>query len=189
MKDLVIPTLKCNVPEEGERPDKLLFVGENNTCGGQEFCAGRRMLENVCNALSEKKGHRGMDPKCINTMIKVQLEALNKFVGIPKGSRDKQRIRVEDVEEIIQIVREENYMCIVNREPELTVKEAFKIVTDLLLEKLYLNRYIASHFFGIMATVDEAKSFKDLDPQILGKVRHAMTQSLKMLVPRGTPEN
>ncbi|MBU2512329.1 hypothetical protein KJ966_13415 [bacterium] len=182
MKDLVIPTIECNVPlDENERPSKLVFVGNNHTCGGHEYCAGRRILENTCNALQDKKGYRGMDSHCVITMIKVQMDALNSLLGVKKGSRDKQRIRVEDVADILSVVREENQMCLSGGEPPLNGREAFNLITDLILEKSFVNKQLSNHFFGMMADAPEAKSFKNLDPKIIGKIKSTMSNSARLI--------
>ncbi len=184
MNDLVIPAIECNVPKnEDERPSKLVFVGENHTCGGHEYCAGRRILENTCNALQDKKGYRGMDPKCVITMIKVQIEALNRLLGVKKGSRDKQKVRVEDVSDILNVIGEENQLCLSDGESPLSGQEAFNLITDLLLEKSYVNKQLSNHFFGMTADAPEAKSFKNLDPKIIGKIKSTMRNSAKLLFP------
>ena len=178
MKDLVIPTVKCNEPDNIRgRSDKLIFVGKNQTCGGNEYCSGRRIIENSCNALAAKKGYRGMDPRCVITMIKVQLEAVNELLGINRASRKKQTMRVEDVEEILNIVQEENQACIGNKEPELSRKEAFDLVADLMVEKLYANKELNHFFFGVTFDRAETKSFKDLDPKLVKKIKNTMLKS------------
>ncbi len=185
MKDIVIPTIQCNVPKnEGDRPDRLLLVGEHNTCGGHEYCAGRRIIENSCHALQEKKSFRGMDPKCVITMIKIQLEAINDLLGIKKTAREKQRIRVEDVEEILHIIHDENQMCLKEGEPELTPQEVFNLITDLMPDKLYVEKALSGSFFGMLTDVDESTPFRDLDPKFLKKIRLAMANSAKLLFPQ-----
>ncbi len=184
MKELIIPDLNCNIPETGRsRPDKLLFPSGNNSCGGDDYCSGRRIIENSCNALKDQKGIRGLDSTCVVTIIKVQLEALNDYLGIPKNSPDKQRMRVEDVEYIIDTVRDENQMCIDAGEEELRMDEAFGLVTDLLLETLYANKTTSKHFFGITIDEAETRSFKDLDPKMLEKLRAVLIESKKLLYP------
>lgn len=183
MKALVIPTIQSNVPEqEGERPNRLVFTGDMNTCGGDEYCGGRRILENWCNALHDKKGYRGLDDRCVITMIKVQLEALNQLLGIEKGSLDRQKIRVEDVDAILTDVRHENRICLGNNEPELSRREAFNLVTDMLLEKLHVTRALNSRFFGVMFDIPEAKSFKDLDPKVIARIKAAMNRSANLII-------
>jgi hypothetical protein len=178
MKDLVIPTLKCNEPDNIRgRSDQLLFVGENKTCGGQEYCSGRRIIENSCNALAAKKGYRGMDPRCVVTMIKVQLESVNQLLGLNQTARKKQTMRVEDVEDILNVVYEENQACIGGGESELNCKEAYNLITDLLLEKLYVNKELNNFFFGVSIDRAETKSFKDLDPKLIQKIKSTMNQS------------
>lgn len=182
MDRLVIPTIEANQTEsEEERPDKMVFTGEMHTCGGDIYCAGRRVIENWCNALHEKKGYRGMDARCVMTMIKVQLDALNQLLDIEKGSRDRQKIRVEDVEVILEEIRRENRICIGNGEPELNRKEAFQLVGDLLLERLHVSKYLAKRFFGIMAEHSVSKSFKELDPTIVNKMKAAMAHSARLI--------
>ncbi len=182
MKDLVIPTIKCNEPDNRRgRSDKLLFVGENNTCGGNEYCSGRRLIENSCNALASKKGYRGLDASCVVTLIKVQLEAVNQMLGLNRSARKKQTMRVEDVEEILNVVNEENLACINEGEPELNRKEAFNLITDLLLEKLYVNKELNNFFFGVNFDKAETKSFKDLDPRLIQKIKRTMNRSAAKL--------
>ncbi|MBU3914046.1 hypothetical protein KKA14_00755 [bacterium] len=182
MNDLIIPTIKCNPPDSVRgRSDKLVFSSDARTCGGQEYCAGRRIIEDTCNALKEGKGYRGMDPGCVVTMIKIQLEALNKFLGIQKGARSRQGMRVEDVEHIINVIREENQLCIENGETDLNLKEAFYLVTDLMLETLYANKTMSKHFFGVTVDEAETKSFQDLDPAIIGKFKNALKKSYSHL--------
>ena len=182
MKKLVIPTIKSNEPDsQDERSDKMIFTGEYNTCGGDIYCSGRRVVENWCNALADKKGHRGMDDSCVMTMIKVQLDALNTLLGIQKGSRDRQKIRSEDLDIILEEVRQENRICIGNNEPELNRKEAFNLVTDLLIEHLHVTKALNNRFFGMMFDRPEAKSFKDLDPQLIQKIKSAMSRSAGLL--------
>ena len=184
MKKLVIPTILGNVPEnKGERPDRLLFIGENNTCGGHVYCAGRRIIENSCHALQDAKGYRGMDSQCVITMIKIQLEALNNLLGIKKTAREKQRIRVEDVEEILNVIDEENRMCLKEGEPALSRQEAFKLVTDLLLEKLFVDKVLCANFFGMLSDVEESTPFKDLEPRLLNKIKLTLMNSAKLLFP------
>lgn len=184
MKKLVIPTIRGNAPDEGgRRSDKLVFVGDDLSCGGHEYCAGRRIIENTCNALLHKKGYRGMDYSCVMTMIKVQLDALNSILGIDRYSRSKLTIRVDDVEEILDAVKEENRLCLVNEEPELTPPEAFDLVTDLMLERLYVTKEISHAFFGLMMDKDETLSFSELDPKMLKRFKTAMRKSANRLFP------
>lgn len=183
MKEIVIPDLKCNEPESARnRPDKLLFSSSENTCGGDEYCAGRRIIENTCNALRDQKGVGGMDSRCVMVMVKVQLEALNKYLGIQKRSRTKQTVRVEDVESIIDIIKEENRMCLESGEERLSHREAFDLVTDLLLEKLYANKDTSRHFFGITVNQAETQSFQDLDPKILATLKRVLNDSYPILI-------
>lgn len=182
MKKLVIPTIEPNTADGREgRGDKMIFTGDSNTCGGDIYCSARRVLEDWCNALNEKKGYRGMDNGCVMTMIKVQLDALNRLLGIKKGSRDSQKIRIEDVDIILEEIRQENRTCIGNNEPELNRQEAFQLVTDLLLEKLHVSKYMGHHFFGMLFDGDESKSFKELDPSILNKIKRSMASSASVL--------
>ncbi len=182
MNELVIPTIECNVPEsENARASKLIFAGINNTCGGHEYCSGRRILENTCNALQDKKGPRGLDSRCVMTMIKVQIDALNKMLGLQKGARDVQKLRVEDVESILQVVKEENQMCLAGDEEPLSPREAFNLITDLLLERSYVNKQLSAHFFGMMASNREAKSFQDLDPKLISKIKANMSSSARLI--------
>ncbi|MCG8334303.1 MAG: hypothetical protein MJE63_07280 [Proteobacteria bacterium] len=182
MKKLVIPTIKSNEPDsQNERPDRMIFTGDYGTCGGDIHCSGRRIVENWCNALAEKKGYRGLDNRCTMTMIKVQLDALNALLGIQKGSPDRQKIRAEDVDIILEEVRQENRICIGNNEPELNRMEAFNLVTDLLLEHLHVTKELNNRFFGMMLDSPETKSFKDLDPQLIQKLKSAMSRSANLL--------
>jgi hypothetical protein len=124
-----------------------------------------------------------MDDRCIVTMIKVQLEALNQLLGIEKGSLDRQKIRVEDVDAILNDIRHENRICIGNNEPELNRREAFNLVTDLLLEKLHVTKALNNRFFGMMFDQPEAKSFKDLDSRVIARIKTAMSRSALLIFP------
>ncbi len=114
-------------------------------------------------------------------MIKVQLEALNDLLGIKKLSRDRQRIRATDVEEILKVVHDENLMCLSEGESELSGREAFNLITDLLLEKLYVNKSMSDSFFGSFVEVNTSMSFKELEPGYLKKIKLAMANSAKLL--------
>jgi len=178
----VIPIVKCNQPSGAHnRPDKLIFSAPDFDCGGHKQCAGRRLLEQYCGALKSKTGAGGMDPGCIITMIKVQIESLNNFLGM-ENSKTKQSIRVEDVEEMINSVKSENNRFLNNGEDEISKEEAFHFISDLLLEKLYANKDTSKQFFGIMVDVAETKSFKDLDPKIINKFKEILAKSyIKLL--------
>ncbi len=183
MKKLVIPTIKSNEPESGDkRSDKMVFTGEYNSCGGETNCAGRRVIEDWCNALQDKKGYRGLDSGCVMTMIKIQLDALNKLLGIEKDSRNRQKIRSEDLDIILEEVRQENRSCISNNEPELNRKEAFNLVTDLLLEHLHVTKALYNRFFGMTVDQAESKSYRDLDPQLIQRMKTAMARSASLLI-------
>lgn len=182
MKDIVIPSIKKFVTDkEYNSPQKLQFTGDDNTCGGHLQCSGRRILENTCNALLDTKGYRGMDPKCAMTMIKVQMDALNKLMGIPRTARERIGISLEDVEEILQVIRDENHLCIREGEPELNAQEVFNLITELLIEKLYVDKTMSSNFFGALVDVEQDTAFKDLDPRLLNKMKATMSDSAKLI--------
>ena len=122
-----------------------------------------------------------MDPNCVINMIKIQIEALNQFLGI-ENSRKKQSLRVEDVERVINYVKTENIRYLSKGEPEISTEEAFHFISDLLLETLYANKDISKQFFGIIVDVAETKSFKDLDPKIIKKLKNILTKSYQKLI-------
>jgi hypothetical protein len=179
---LVLPKVGCNQPSGvHNRPDKLIFLAPDFDCGGHKQCAGRRLLEQYCFALQSNMGSQGMDPNCVITSIKIQIEALNEFLGM-ENSRKKQSMRVEDVEKIINHVKTENKRYLSKGEPEISKEEAFHFITDLLLETLYANKDVSRQFFGIMVDVVETKSFKDLDPKIINKFKAVLAKSYHKLV-------
>lgn len=183
MKKAVIPTVMANQPsDENDRPDKLIFSPEIRDCGGHKQCAGRRIIENYCNAIKATRGFRGMDLTCVLAMIRIQLRAINDYLGIKENSRNKQTLRVEDAEGIVVTVRQENNKCVLNDEPELSRKEVFDLVSTLLLEKLYVNKKVSRHFFGIMGNDAETKSFADLEPDVLARFQKVISQSYRFIL-------
>lgn len=188
MKDIVIPSIKAyTTDEENYTPAKLQFIGDDNTCGGHLQCSGRRILESTCNALLDTKGYRGMDPKCAMTMVKVQIDALNKLLGIPRTARERVGINVEDVEEVLQVIRDENHLCVREGEAELNAKEVFHLITELLIEKLSIDKRMSSNFFGMLVDVDQDTALKDLDPRLIKKIKLTMSESAKLLFTPAQP--
>lgn len=188
MKDIVIPSIKAIASEHNhDTSNRLVFTGADNTCGGHLQCAGRRILESTCNALQDKKGYRGMDPKCAMTMIKIQMDALNKLLGISRMAREKVGVSTEDVDEILEVIREENHMCIREGEAELNAREVFNLVIELLIERLHVDKTMSSNFFGMLVDVEQETSFKDLDPRLLNKIKAAMADSAKLLFSPNRP--
>ncbi len=183
MKDVIIPDIVSGPPISGRgRPDKLVFSKPPDTCGGHSRCAGMRVLENGCFALRDRKGFRGMDLRCVVTMIRVQLEALNRFLGIGQEALRKQSMRVEDVEEIINVIRRENDVHLTEDGNELTREEVFHMVGDLLLETLWANKTMSRYFFGITIDGNETQSFKDLDPKMIERLKNVLMKSYKVLL-------
>jgi hypothetical protein len=179
---IVVPKVTCNQPSGvHNRPDKLIFSPPDFDCGGHKQCAGRRLLEHYCRALKSTAGAGVMDPNCVITMIKIQIEALNQFLDM-ENSRKKQSLRVEDAEKIINHIKIENKRYLSKGEAEISKEEAFHFISDLLLEILYANKDVSRHFFGIMADVVETKSFKDLDPKIINKFKAVLAKSYHKLV-------
>ena len=180
--NFILPDIMPNEPSGfRNRPTKLIIIGENNHCGGDQYCAGKRILENDCNALRSVAGYGGMDLTCVVTMTKIQLDALNAFLGTDTRSPNKLAMRVEDADEIIEIIRKKVIRSAADKEKEYSNKEIFQLISNLLLEKLYANKDISKHFYGLTIEVPETKSFKDLDPIIIKKFRKVLAKSYQIL--------
>jgi len=182
MKNFILPDIIPNEPSGPQnRPFKLIIIGENNHCGGDEYCAGKRIVDNDCNALKSISGCRGMDLTCVVTMIKIQMDALNDFLGTEKKPPNKLSLRVEDAKEIIESIRKEVVRSTDNNEEEYSRKEIYCFISDLLLEKLYANKQISRYFYGLTADIAETRSFQDLDPAIIKKFKKVLVDSYKTL--------
>jgi hypothetical protein len=182
MGNFILPDIMTNEPSGvRNRPTKLIIIGENNHCGGDKYCAGKRILDNDCNTLRSTAGYGGMDLTCVVTMIKIQLDALNGYLGTDMNSPNKLAMRVEDAEEIIEIVRKEVMRSTKNNEQMFSRKEIFQSITDLLLKTLYANKQISKYFYGLTVEVAETKSFQELDPIIIKKFRKILANSYQIL--------
>jgi hypothetical protein len=182
MGNFILPDIITNEPSGvRNRPTKLIIIGESNHCGGDKYCAGKRILDNDCNTLRSTAGYRGMDLTCVVTMIKIQLDALNGYLGTDMNSPNKLAMRVEDAEEIIEVVRKEVMRSTKNNEQAYSRKEIFQSTTDLLLKTLYANKQISKYFYGLMVEVAETKPFQELDPIIIKKFRKVLENSYQIL--------
>jgi hypothetical protein len=180
--NFILPDIMTNEPSGvRNRPTKLIIIGENNHCGGDKYCAGKRILDNDCNTLRSTAGYRGMDLTCVVTMIKIQLDALNGYLGTDMNSPNKLAMRVEDAEEIIGIIRKEVMRSTKNNEQAYSRKEIFQSTTDLLLKTLYANKQISKYFYGLMVEVAETKPFQELDPIIIKKFKKVLVNSYQIL--------
>ena len=173
--NLMIPNIKTNAPSaQHGRPDKLIFLNAHEGCGGLKECSGQRSLENYCFGLAGSSGFWGLDTRCVVALIQVQMTAINKYLGIDDDSHKRQTMRVEDAEEIIKKVRREAHVRLGKEDAVLTREDAYFLISDLLLEKLYANKSATRYFYGISAKTPETKPFSDLDPHIIAKFQKVL---------------